>query len=626
MTKTRTPERSKSPERAAKPGEPPKHTREQEERGQGIPNSKLENLKKEAKRWLKALRANDEQASNRLNRAYPNARPEPRLRDVQHALALEHGLEGWPALKKQLDDQARLDQLEDQALADKKEGEMISLFLEYACADPILNNGPAAHARRARAALRILNRHPEIARDSIHTAVVCGDLEEVERILRERPEAATERGGPQRRRHLPEREGLWTPLLHLCYGRLPLPAASENAIAIARALLDAGADPDDYFEVGSHPCRYTALCGAAGEGEDDGPPHPQKKALARLLLERGAEPYDIQVIYNIHFHANVLWFLELMYEFSVKLGRQADWEDPNWPMLNMGPYGSGARWHLDLAVKKNDLELAEWLLAHGANPNATASSDPRLSQRTLYEEAQRQGFTEMAGLLLRCGATPSPIVLDGVEAFAAACFRLDRDDALAQLAQHPEYLRSPVPIFSAARQDRVDVVKFLLDLGVPPDIEDQQKQRPLHEAAAHDSLRVAELLIARGAEIEPVETNWNNTPLDHAMYGNLPRMIEFLSGFTRDVFRLTWIGNIERLREVLNEEPDLAKTAGDGNTPLMSLPEDEARAKEIVELLVAHGADPTTKNKEGTTAAALAEKRGLYDVAYLLRSMERDVS
>ncbi|HSO76607.1 MAG TPA: ankyrin repeat domain-containing protein, partial [Blastocatellia bacterium] len=485
-------------------------------------------------------------------------------------------------------------------------------------------NGPAAHARRARAALRILTRYPEIARANIHTAVVCGDLEEVKRILKDRPDAGTEPGGPQRRRDLNSHEKLWKPLLHLCYGRLPLPAASANAEAIARVLLDHGADSNDFFEVGSHPCRYTALCGVAGEGEDDAPPHPHREALARLLVERGAEPYDIQVIYNIHFRGNVLWFLELMYEFSIKAGRHTDWSDPDWPMIGMGPYGSGARWHLDIAVKRNDLRLAEWALAHGASPNAGPARDSRLPQRTLYEEALRNEFSEMAGLLERYGATPSArVVLDGVEALTAACFRLDRQEALAQIAAHPEYLSSPAPMFAAARVDRADVVEFLLDLGMSIEVEDEHNQRPLHEAASHDSLRVAQLLIERGAEVEPVETNWNNTPLDHALYGNLTRMVDFLSSFSRDVYRLTWIGNIDRLREVQDEEPDFAKTAEDDNTPLMWLPEDEARAIEIVYLLVGGGADPKIRNKEGLTAADCAERRGLYEVADLLRSMER---
>ena len=502
--------------------------------------------------------------------------------------------------------------------------ELVNLFLEYACADPILNNGPAAHARRERAALRIVTRHPEIARDNIHTAVVCGDLEEVDRILKERPEAATEPGGPQRRRQIPERESLWTPLLHLCYGRLPTAAASENTVAIARVLLDHGANPNDYFEVGSHACRHTALCGVAGEGEDDAPPHSQKGALARLLLERGAEPYDIQLFYNTHFHGDILWFMKLIYEFSVKHGRQADWEDPNWPMIDMGGYDLGARYLLLNAVRRNDLKLGEWLLEHGASPNAAPKPDSKFPKRPLHEEALGLGLTEMADLLLRYGATPSAqVVLEGIEAFVAACFRLDLGEAMAQVAEHPEYLQSHVPIFAAARRDRADVVEFLLDLGTSIEVEDNSKQRPLHEAAGHDSINVAKLLIERGAELEPVETNWNNTPLDHAMYGNLHRMIEFLSGFTRDVFRLTWIGNVQRLSEVLSEEPDLAKVADDdGNTPLMWLTDDEARAKEAVDVLVACGADPTIKNKEGMTAADCAEKRGLYDIAELLRSLK----
>lgn len=58
----------------------------------------VENLKKEAKRWLAAIRANSEEARARLHRASPLASDPPALRDVQHALALEHGLPGWIAL------------------------------------------------------------------------------------------------------------------------------------------------------------------------------------------------------------------------------------------------------------------------------------------------------------------------------------------------------------------------------------------------------------------------------------------------------------------------------------------------------------------------------------------------
>jgi hypothetical protein len=62
------------------------------------PDTSLDNLRKEAKRWLKALRAGDPDARARLQRAYPNAPPDPSLRDVQQALAREYGHERWNSL------------------------------------------------------------------------------------------------------------------------------------------------------------------------------------------------------------------------------------------------------------------------------------------------------------------------------------------------------------------------------------------------------------------------------------------------------------------------------------------------------------------------------------------------
>ena len=62
----------------------------------------LESLKKEAKRWLAALADNAGDARVRLARALPGAPAIPTLRDVQLALAREHGFPGWTALKRAL--------------------------------------------------------------------------------------------------------------------------------------------------------------------------------------------------------------------------------------------------------------------------------------------------------------------------------------------------------------------------------------------------------------------------------------------------------------------------------------------------------------------------------------------
>src|SRR5689334_12522602 len=67
----------------------------------------LDNLRREAKRWLKALRQNDPEACERFESARLKRRGTPVLRDVQHALAREHGFENWNGLKLAVQQAAR---------------------------------------------------------------------------------------------------------------------------------------------------------------------------------------------------------------------------------------------------------------------------------------------------------------------------------------------------------------------------------------------------------------------------------------------------------------------------------------------------------------------------------------
>ncbi len=369
--------------------------------------SSLDNLRKSAKRWLKALRAGDFEAWERLRRTYSKAVARPGLRDIQQALARERGYAGWTVLKRALENQPTTN---IEFTGGRTHAERVATFLEFACWDHHVH-GRGDHRMHDRAAARLLEQHPEIVCDSIYTAAVCGELEEVHRILAERPAAACESGGARG----------WTPLLYLCYARFSYPPTIENALAIAGALLDHGANPNDYDMAGDS--HYTALVGAAGEGEQDSPRQPQGPALFQLLLERGAEPFDVQVLYNTHFSGDVLWWLEMVYAHTMKIGRTAEWADPDWKMLDMGAYGCGARFLLGIALRKRDLRLAEWLLAHGANPNAAPARDRRHSKRSLYEDAVRSGSPQMAELLARYGAITAMSALSDQEQFQDACFR-----------------------------------------------------------------------------------------------------------------------------------------------------------------------------------------------------------
>ena len=577
--------------------------------------STLENLRKSAKRWLHALRAGEPDAQARFARAYPKGPAEPTLRDVQHALARERGYENWTSLKSASAGPVRTVSV---PTGGRTPEERVATFLGFACWDHHVR-GRAEHRTRTTAALRLLEQHPDLARHDLYTAIVCGDLARVQQVLEEQPQLPNARGGPRD----------WQPLLYLAYARLPLPSAVENAPAIARALLERGADPNVSFPAGGVP--YTVLVGVAGEGEQDAPPHPQREALYRLLLDQGAGPYDPQVLYNTHFHGDVLWWLELTFERAVQVGLERDWQDPEWPMFDMGVYGSGARFILEVALAchpwgsghaaRPNLAVAEWALSRGANPNSPAGRDPRLSKLSLYAEALRQGRVDFARLLAQYGAERKEPELDDRDRFLAACMRLDRGGAAASLRDHPEYLGSPDALFAAVRRDRADVVALLLDLGMPLEIEDGHGQRALHAAAGDHALNAAALLVDRGAEVDPRDGRYSATPLGYAVHFWDEAMIDLLAPCSRDVWNLAFAGKAERLREVLGDDPALAREIRtNGITPLWWLPDDEEKAQEIVDLLVSHGADPMARNERGETAADWALRRGMAEVARKLGS------
>jgi hypothetical protein len=333
--------------------------------------------------------------------------------------------------------------------------------------------------------------------------------------------------------------------------------------------------------------RYSALVGAAGEGEQDSPRQPQGAALFELLLERGADPFDMQVLYNTHFRGDVLWWLELIWKHTEGTVRAAAWDDPEWRMLDMGNYGTGARFLVELAEQKGNDRLRQWLVDHGANPRSTARVPRRIGDR---------------------------------DPFIAACLRLDREEATRLLAEYRGYLRSPTAIFAAARRDRADVVSWLLDLGVPIEVEDETKQRTLHVAAAANALHVARLLIERGAEIDPRETRWNSAPMGVAAFAHHTPMLDLLSQYSRDVVNLCGEGYIDRLRDVLKEEP--GRATGAGAAPLFWLPDDEPKALVAIDLLLSYGANASLRNNGGQTAADVAEARGLLAAAGRLRRVE----
>jgi ankyrin repeat protein len=101
-------------------------------------------------------------------------------------------------------------------------------------------------------------------------------------------------------------------------------------------------------------------------------------------------------------------------------------------------------------------------------------------------------------------------------------------------------------------------------------------------------------------------------------------MIDLLSQYSRDIWHLTFMGKVERMRELLRNNPALARAATpSGETLLMWLPDDEHRALELTELLLSNGADATARDQKGMTAEDWARRRALDAAAERLRAAIR---
>lgn len=546
------------------------------------PRTSVETLRKDAKRWLKALHAAEPDAKRRLTAAWYTAPAEPGLRDVQHALAREYGCESWIALKAAI---------EELAMTGSNRADRL---------DRLLRHGWDGDSRIAR---RILDLYPDIAQHSLFTAVTCGDLAEVERRLARDPKAATRTGGRLN----------WTALAYVAYGRLD----TENAVAIAGLLLDAGADPNFQFDDGWG-SPFKILTGVIWLGEQHRPSHPQAEALVDLLVAAGADPFDLQALYNIACVPGDAGWYELLWRHSEAQGAAHKWSDPAAGRPGGNLEISTLDFLLGRAAGQDQLARAEWLLAHGANPDTI---DPFCLQ-SVHALAQVSGFLEMLALLERCGAQPAK--LQGVQAFQAACLAGNEERGRAMLAADPALIEDPTPLIAAAGFGNARAVALLLSLGASANSLGEDGISPLHCAAQSGSIDAVDLLVAAGGDVDLQEQRWGGTPLSWAVMMGQPHIAQRLAPLSRDPRTLGYMGQTDRLETILREDParaNLALPDPEGPTPLFILPPDDPdRAASVARILLAHGADAGWRNANGRTPIDVARDQDFHEAAALMEA------
>jgi ankyrin repeat protein len=552
----------------------------------------LDQLKRQAKELLDAVRAGEPDAVSEAAARYPGADPQNfALHDAQLVLARAHGFHSWPRLKAYVSGgMIKPPELESDsgrdiwdAITAAAAGDTLTLQrlmksdpslsrAEYFYAPPIHFAVREGHAEAVRILLDAgaaeaewngcdFDSLIEIARDRSY--------EEIALLLEEfrgrrRPVApaedhpihlAAERDDVQLVRDLLKGDAT---LLNRrdAGGRTPLHrAVRRSAHEVIALLLDRGADIDATDSRGAQGIDlavWSRTTLATGDFH-----------TARLLLSRGAT-CDLTIAAALGDLDRVTALLDQNpacvrevrangkrpLSAAVKFGRREiarllleRGADPNWPESD-APRGAS----LHTAARAGDRELVELLLARGADPNSHVDS----AGNAVY--AART--PELRALLMARGGTLDPYDLVWLDeddevmrrvaedpgsaelgcggVFTAVCTR-GKQDLLLRLLDAG--IRVP-PVVTGCHSyllENIEMLRILLASGMNPDLPNWERRTFLHDLCsggkgyqAPEAIERAQILLDAGASISARDEEYRSTPLAWAARTNMREMVEFL--------------------------------------------------------------------------------------------------
>jgi ankyrin repeat protein len=321
-----------------------------------------------------------------------------------------------------------------------------------------------------------------------------------------------------------------------------LAALRNGDVDAVRALLDAGADPNSAFALADDSDAIPALYFPCNANHLD---------MARLLLERGANPTDGEALYHAAQQGH-LDCLALLVEFGANLHRGPD-AYGNTPLHFLAAHTP------DNPVTAQAMRGLHWLLAHGADPRIPSTgryvsaaqqgetplhraaavghdvsvvralvehgaplNAARHDGRTAYQLAFRSGYTALTDYLASVGADTTCHALD---ALLAACATGRAADARVLVDTHAGIIETLGPserdaLTSAVARNDLRAVRVMADLGWPLSHEGEWGGTALHWAAWNGRTAMVELLLAVGAPVNIRDTRYGSSPLAWCCHGS----------------------------------------------------------------------------------------------------------
>ena len=387
-------------------------------------------------------------------------------------------------------------------------------------------------------ALAILRETPSLATYSIHTAAAVGDADTVQAMLGDNSELANALAS-----------GEQVPLIVYAASddiKRALGVSVETQLATVRALLDAGASPNASVPLPDVSDTIPVLYFPCTSGN---------VPVARLLLERGANPTDGESLYHAaqHDHRDCL---ALLVEYGADLDRGPA-KYGNTPLHFLAAHGP------DNHITPRALRGMEWLLERGADPNITSyagrANNPQAGETplhraaaighdaavlkllvdhganvnvarddgaTAYQLAMRSGNTVSATYLESVGADTT---LRDIDRLLHACLTNDATRAREMIARDPSLMTSLEPAdrdalgFAfgfALSQKNLDAVRLMLALGWPLTHEGEWGGTPLHWAAWNGEVDVVRLLLEHGAPVNVRDSRYGSSPIAWCAHGS----------------------------------------------------------------------------------------------------------